>query len=135
MRQEDISENDLIECWLNSPTLEERLKEINEYLSYLAQEGQDSDTTNVASTNVKPRLRLFKFTQFLVNIVIRHILNNNETDFIVELKQFHPEEYALLNTISQEIHETLQDTLFGIDYTCLRVDIFEPDMIRIEAKI
>ena len=123
----DNPPDDELVCWLSSPTLEEFKEQVNDALVALSSTNTDPDA--------KPHLRIYKYPKFLINVAIRHILNNNVTDFINEFRMYSPEDYNLIKTIANEIHESLEATLFESSYTCTFVELFDDDLIAVRIKL
>lgn len=119
--------DDELVCWLTSPTLEEFKNQVNDTLVTLAGNNSDPDA--------KPHLKIYKYPMFLINVAIRHMLNNNITDFIEEFRTYSLEDYNLIKTIANEIHESLVETLFESTYTCTYVELFDGDVIAVRIKL
>ena len=119
--------DDELLCWLSSPTLEEFRTKVNEALLALASASTDPDS--------KPHLKIYKYPQFLINVAIRHMLNNNVTDFIDEFRMYSLEDYNLIKTIANEIHESLVETIFDNSYTCTYVELFGDDLVAVRIKL
>lgn len=126
-RNGDNPPDDELVCWLTSPTLEEFKNQVNDALVTLASNNSDPDA--------KPHLKIYKYPTFLINVAIRHILNNNITDFIEEFRTYSLEDYNLIKTIANEIHESLVETLFESNYTCTYVELFDGDIIAVRIKL
>lgn len=120
-------DEDIAECWIDSPTMEEFKTQIQDSLSKLATANTDPDA--------KPRLKIYKYPQFMINVAVRHILNNNVTDFISEFQMFFPEDFKLIKRISDEIHESITNALLDDEYTCVSVEIFGDDLIAVKIKL
>lgn len=115
-----------LECWISSPSLEQFKKQLDESLAHLA---------NTQTDDVKPRLKIYKYPQFMINVAIRHILNNNITDFIKEFKLFCPDDYEIIKQVADEIHESVSDALLEDNFTCTYVEIFDADLIAVKVKL
>lgn len=115
------------ECWLHSPTLDEFKQTIQESLLLLADSNSDPDS--------KPRLRVYKYPEFLINIAVRHILNNNFTDFIVEFQTHYPEDFETIKKVAAEIDEQISSALLGLSYVCTTVEIFGSDLVAVKVKL
>ena len=126
-RNGDNPPDDELVCWLTSPTLEEFKNQVNDALVTLA--------SNNSNPDAKPYLKIYKYPTFLINVAIRHMLNNNITDFIEEFRLYSLEDYNLIKTIANEIHESLVETLFESNYTCTYVELFDADIIAVRIKL
>ena len=84
--------DDELQCWISSPTLEEFRTKVSVTLLALASINTDPDS--------KPHLKIYKYPKFLINVAIRHMLNNNVTDFIDEFRMYSLEDYNLIKTIA-----------------------------------
>lgn len=116
-----------LECWISSSVLDQFKTQVQTSLSHLSSTQTDE--------TAKPLLKIYKYPQFMINVAIRHLINNNHTDFIEEFRMFAPDDYEIIKQMTNEIHEAVTEALLDDSFTCTFVEIFGSDLVAVRVKL
>jgi hypothetical protein len=126
MSQKDTTDDSdvLVNVWVSNATLDESKDHLQVALGTLK---PDADAPVLGE-----QFRVFKYCEFLTNIILKYLINENETDVVKAIKQSLPHEYNLLKEIADEIKTAIDDISFDVMYDCVEVDILNDAVV---AKI
>ena len=119
MMAQEITDGDGVSVYISNAQLLESKEKLVSAVGNLRELLQGEDET--------PTFRLFAFQQLMVNIVLKHIINNNETDFVTALRDAATEEYKIFADIADEIRTSISDLIADIPFVCTRIDLFDGD--------
>ena len=118
---QEMTDGGGVELYIISPLLEAFRETLTASLNVLKNQMCQDDG--------KPTLRLFAFQAHMVNIVLKHLINDIETDFVRALKDSSEEDYKLFCDVADEIKTTVRDLLADVPFVCNRVDLYNDNEI------
>lgn len=123
-----VGMKETVDVFISSPLLETFRDSMTTILETLKNLTQTDDVNT-------PTLRLFKFNELLVNIVLKHIINDNTTDFVSVLKESSPDDYKMFCEVADEIKSSINDLVFDIPFVCESITLFaNGDMVNLKVR-
>lgn len=81
-----------------------------------------------------PTLKIFKFNENLINIVLRHLINGKPTDLVDTLRESCKNDYEVLESIADEINEHVIEAGYGLAFNCTNVNIMYEGLIQLTGR-
>lgn len=109
-----------VNVWVSTPTLSEFKDQLR-----LTLERMNPQVDEPVSAS---QLGLAKFNEYILNIVIKHFINDTKTDIVDLLQSSFEREYEILTTVADEIKQAIVDISFEAPFECISVNILNDDL-------
>ena len=124
-----VGMNEAVNVFISSPLLETFRKEFVTILEAL------KDLTDLKDEGATPSLSLFKFNEFMVNIVLKQLINDDVTGFAKVLQESSEADYKKFCEVADEIKNSINDLVWDIPFVCESLTLFDiGDTVNLKVR-